>query len=466
MKTFHTGPLAGLMAMALALPVPAFAAGDAELQSLREELQRIKETYEQRIGALEARLARAESAGSVAPAGGTPNPGVDTRGSTAQGASGSEGAFNPAISLTLGSTYTRLSRDPNRYHIQGFIPGGGEIGPPRRSFGLGESELSISANVDPTLRGTFTTSVAPQGGTVDVEEAHIQTLGQGNGLSLKAGRFLSGIGYLNQQHAHAWHFADAPLAYKAFLDNQFKTDGVQAKWLAPTDVYLELGAEAASGGAFPSSDRNRNGLSVASVFAHVGDDVGNSHSWRGGLSLLSTSPRERPYVDVDSRGAIASNSFSGTSRTWIADLVWKWAPNGNAGETSFSFLGEYLHRRESGQLAFDSASVLIPFESTQSGLFAQGVYKFMPHWRAGYRYDRLDSGTPALRLSAGLSAADFPLLAPARPRRDTLMIDFAASEFSLLRAQLARDRSRAGIVDNQFWLQYVVSLGAHGAHRF
>ena len=455
MKTCSIRLSAAFVAMVLALP--ALAAGDAELQALREELQRIKESYEQRISALERRLAQAESAGSSAPA---------TSTSPARGGSSSENAFNPAISLTLGGTYTRLSQDPNRYQIQGFVPSGGEVGPPRRSFGLGESELSISANIDPTLRGTFTAAVAPEGGTIEVEEAHIQTLGLENGLRLKAGRFLSGIGYLNEQHAHAWNFSDAPLAYKAFLGNQLKNDGLQLKWLAPTDIYLELGAEAASGGAFPSSDRNRNGVSLATLFAHLGDDVGDSHSWRGGLSLLSTSPRDRLYADADSRGAPVNNGFSGTNRTWLADFIWKWAPNGNAGQTGFTFQSEYLRRRESGQLAFNSGSALLPYEARQSGFYAQGVYKFMPHWRAGYRYDRLDSGTPLLGLKAGLSAADFPLLAPARPRRDTLMLDYAASEFSLLRMQLARDQSRAGIGDNQFWLQYVVSLGAHGAHRF
>jgi hypothetical protein len=32
--------------------------------------------------------------------------------------------------------------------------------------------------------------------------------------------------------------------------------------------------------------------------------------------------------------------------------------------------------------------------------------------------------------------------------------------------QFARDESRRDAIDNQLWLQYVVSLGAHGAHSF
>ena len=37
---------------------------------------------------------------------------------------------------------------------------------------------------------------------------------------------------------------------------------------------------------------------------------------------------------------------------------------------------------------------------------------------------------------------------------------------SRLRLQVARDQSRHGEPDNQVWLQYVMSLGAHGAHKF
>ena len=78
----------------------------------------------------------------------------------------------------------------------------------------------------------------------------------GNGLSLKAGRFLSGVGYLNAQHAHIWDFVDAPLAYQAMLGTQFSDDGVQLTWLAPTDRFIELGAGA---GPRPQLPRQRLG---------------------------------------------------------------------------------------------------------------------------------------------------------------------------------------------------------------
>ncbi|MDO8958154.1 MAG: TonB-dependent receptor [Rhodocyclaceae bacterium] len=440
------------------ISLPA-AAAEADLTALREEIAQLRQAYESRIAALETRLA-APAAKPGDAAGAAPQAAVAATRKPA-----SEAAFNPAISLVLAGTYARLSQDPEKYAIAGFLPSGGEIGPPRRSFGLGESELGIAANIDPTLRGRLTFALAPEGGAT-VEEAFIQTLGLGHGATLKAGRFLSGIGYLNGQHAHAWDFADAPLAYQAMLGGRLKNDGVQLKWLAPTDLLVELGAEAASGGAFPSTDRNRNGATLGALFAHVGGDVGLSHSWRTGLSLLGTAPRDRQYEDADSAGVPVTNAFSGRSRTWIADFVWKWAPAGNASVRNLIVQGEYFQRRETGSLAFDvtGANRADAYAARQSGFYAQTVYQFMPHWRVGYRYDRLDAGT--VSFGSTLNPADFPLLAAYKPQRNTVMADYSPSEYSRWRLQLARDQSRPQATDNQFWLQYVVSLGAHGAHAF
>jgi hypothetical protein len=455
-----------LSAIALAL-AGAFAslpakAGD-DLTAVREEIAQLKKIYEQRIAALETRLAAAEAQAGRA---------EDSARGAAVAASqkpASEASFNPAISLVLAGTYTRLTLDPEAYAIGGFVPTGGEVGPPRRSFGLGESEIGIAANIDQTLRGQLTLALAPEGGA-EVEEAYLRTLALPAGLTARAGRFLSGIGYVNGQHAHAWDFVDAPLAYKAMLGGQMKTDGVQLKWVAPTELFAELGAELGAGGAFPSTDRNSNGATVAALFGHLGGDLGTDHSWRAGLSLLATSPRDRRYDDVDSLGNPVGNAFSGRSRTWLADAVWKWAPAGNASERSLVVQGEYFHRRETGSLAFDveGANLDGSYGSTQSGFYGQAVWQFMPRWRLGYRYDRLDSGTPAIGLvDAGmLTAADLPLLMAYTPKRNSLMVDYSPSEFSRWRLQLARDQSRPEATDNQLWLQYVVSLGAHGAHNY
>jgi len=296
-----------------------------------------------------------------------------------------------------------------------------------------------------------------------VEEAFVQSLGLGNGLTVKGGRFLSGVGYLNEQHAHTWDFVDAPLAYQAFFGGQFKDEGVQLKWLAPTDTFVELGAEVGRGRNFPASDRARNGFGSATLFAHLGGDVGVSHSWRAGLSMLRTSPRDRAYSTTDNLGAIVENGFSGNSRLEIADFVWKWAPNGNPGYTNFKLQGEVFRLHEDGDLTYgvNAANITGRYASAQSGGYLQGVYQFMPRWRVGLRRDQLDGGSVDFASNnAVLGQAAY------NPSKNSLMFDYSPSEFSRFRLQFSQDKSRPEVTDNQMLLQYQMSLGAHGAHKY
>lgn len=446
-------------------------AQDAELTKIRAEIEQMRRAYEQRIGALEKRLAEAEIKAGRAEknAANAEAAAVSTTGQ------GGENAFNPAISLVLQGTYARTSQDPDSYRITGFTPSGGEVGPPKRSFGLGETELAIGANIDPYFRGVAIASLAPDGGA-SVEEAYFQTLALPVGFTAKGGRFFSGLGYLNEQHQHAWDFQDAPLPYKAFLGKQLRQDGLQLKWIAPTELLIELGAEFASGDQFPGSDRNKNGTGGGSIFGHVGGDIGASYAWRTGLSYLKASPRDRSYTDSDALGNPVVNSFTGRANLWVADAVLKWAPEGNATRTSFKLQGEYFRLNQNGRLNYDDSagsgvfgSVSDTYVSRQSGWYLQGVYQFQPRWRVGYRHDRLHFGTVSNGLvlnGAGPVAADFPLLTPYSPSRNTLMVDWNPTEFSRIRLQLAQDKSRLGATDNQIFLQYIYSLGAHGAHKF
>ena len=52
------------------------------------------------------------------------------------------------------------------------------------------------------------------------------------------------------------------------------------------------------------------------------------------------------------------------------------------------------------------------------------------------------------------------------PRRESIVLTWLNSEFSLLRLQYSHDRPDADDTDNVLDLQYQVSLGAHGAHKF
>jgi hypothetical protein len=376
-----------------------------------------------------------------------------------------QAGFNPEISVILQGTAASIKQDPETYQITGFAPSGGEVGPPRRGFSLAESELWLGGNIDPYFRGQLVAALTPED-EIEVEEAFFQTLALGYGFTLKGGRFLSSIGYQNEIHQHAFDFQDTALPYKAFLGGRLNDDGVQLKWVAPTSFLLELGTEVGRGRTFPATDPNKNGAGAWSLFGHVGGDLAGA-AWRAGLSYLRVKPTDRAFEDTDSLGNATAQSFTGKSELWIADFVAKWA--------NFKLQAEYFRRDEDGQLTYDDGAAVFgaltdSYKSEQSGWYAQAVYRFLPQWRVGYRYDQLDHGDISNGIvdnGLGPTTADFPLLmTDHNPSRHTLMVDWSPTEFSRVRLQFAQDKSRAGVTDDQVVLQYILSLGAHGAHKF
>ena len=463
-----------LLFFALAVPLVALADTPAEIKLLRHEIESIRASYDARLQALEQRLKAAEAtaASSALPAapalitGVAPSVAPSAKSSPATvTTSANANAFNPAISLILSGLYTRTSQTPVTYAITGFPRSpAAEIGPGTRGFSLAESELNLAASIDPWWRGSVSIALHPDD-TVSVEEAFVQTTALGNGLSVKAGRFFSGVGYLNARHAHTWDFVDNPLAYQALLGTQYAEDGVQVTWLAPSDQFVQLGAEIGRGRGFPGADNSRNGAGMTALTAHTGGDFGDSHSWRAGLSLLNAKAEGQELLGLGAASNAATHVFSGRTRVWVADAIWKWAPHGNASRTSFTLQGEYLRSARSGSLVFAADASDSAYRSVQSGWYVQGIYQFMPRWRLGLRSERLNAGTPD---DGRYANPYFERYATSgyRPRKTTLMVDFSTSEFSRVRLQLAQDRARLGRADKQLFLQYQMSLGAHGAHRY
>ena len=337
---------AAALCAAAVIPLSAQAADASELAAMRYQIDALKADYEARLGALETRLralqqqvaARppgsaataapaaidaASTAAAAAPAAPTaPAPAREPplSAAAAGGGTASASAFNPAVSLILNGTYANLSRDPALYKLQGFIPSGDDGGRGQRSFSLGESELTLAASIDPTFSGRLTVSITADE-RVSVEEALFERQGPFDGASLKVGRFLSAIGYLNSQHAHAWDFVDAPFAYQAFLGGQLRTDGIQLKWVAPTERFVELGAELGAGARFPAATRNsqRRRLDGA-VRPRRRRHRRERELARRPVVPAPRAPPTATYDDIERRRRRRStNAFSGRSRTWIAD---------------------------------------------------------------------------------------------------------------------------------------------------
>jgi hypothetical protein len=461
------GPL-GVLCLAL-LPAAAQAQrtdasnitndGSAEIRALRQEVAAIRAAYEARLQALEQRLRAAEVAAAqsaavpaAAPAAASTSPTAPPAVAPQVAANAGANAFNPAISLILSGLYASSSLDPGAYAVSGLaLPAGAASSVGTRGFSLAESELGLAASIDPWWRGAASLSFHPDD-TVSAEEAFVQSTALGAGLSLKAGRFFSAIGYLNSQHAHTWDFADNPLVYQALLGTQLGDDGVQLRWLAPTDHYIEVALELGRGRGFPGSDSGRHGAGMKALTLHTAGDIGDSHSWRAGLSVLRTRAEGLSLKGLDAAGDVITDSFSGQTRVWVLDAVWKWAPDGNATRRNFKLQAELLRSNSRGALQTAGN-----YRAAPTGWYVQGVVQFMPAWRVGLRTEQIDPG----------SRADNPFNSSAfKPKKNTLMLDYNASEFSRLRLQWAQERSRLGLSDSQVVLQYQMSLGAHGAHAY
>jgi hypothetical protein len=447
----------GMLAACLFIPCTAAVAQPGpggEIEQLRAELRQLRSDYDQRITALEQRLAAAEARADRAVALGAQTP-TPQPSSTTSMSVGGDSAFNPAIGIIFQGQAWHYDRAPEGRAIAGF-PVGGEAEPVPEGLALGETEIDISANVDDLFTAWLTVPVVIEEGeaAVEIEEAWIETLGLPGGLSLRFGRFFSDIGYLNSKHAHTWDFVDQPLAYQAFLGNQYLDDGVQARWIAPTALYFELGAEILRGGRYPAAGAANSGYGAWSAHARLGGDVGFSSSWLAGFSYLSADSIDRESGDEDE-----PLLFTGDADLLMAEFTWKWAPAGNWRQRNFKFQAEYLWRDEKGTYTLPDGPVL-PWDVRQEGWYLQAVYQPFPTWRFGARYDALSGDYP------GQPFAGTPLdPVGGDPRRYSLMVDWSHSEFSRLRLQYTDDR--AAVTDDRQWgLQYIHSIGAHGAHSF
>ena len=437
------------LAVGISLSPPVMAQSNADSAAILKEIKALKDAYEKRtaelenkIKALEAKQTRQSAKGSTPASGGR---------------NIKDNSFNPSIGLILNGKASSFSRR-TAPEIAGFAIG--EEGE-RSSEGLSidESELNFSANVDDKFYGSLTAAIVREDGEdkIELEEAYIQTLpgvGLPDGARIKAGRAFWTLGYLNEQHAHSDDFADRPLPYRAYLNGSYNDDGVELSYVLPTDQYVEVGGGLFRGDDFPSGG-SVTGVGGWSAFARTGGDIGDDQSWRIGAYTL--------YSDVNGRttneGAV---TFIGNSYLYAADVRYTWAPTGNAKNQELILQGEFFLRDEDGTYADTTAGTgTLAFDDTSTGWYAQAVYKFAPAWRIGARYARMNAAdTPAGFIGSAIDAGGHD------PETISIMGDWTNSEYGRIRLQYNREELTNSTTDNQFFIQYVMSIGAHGAHPF
>ena len=428
-----------------------FSAENTDLTSLKNEIAEMRKLYEQKIMLLEQKVSSLQSQQEELK---KQEPATQVASAPATGQRRiASNDFNPSIGAILQGQYNSFSQRESEF--AGFAVGEEGERPPE-GFTLDETEINLAASIDDKFRGSSTIAIVEEDGTeIELEEAYIETIGLPYGISAKAGRFFASLGYLNEYHTHADDFTDRPLLYRVFLNNQFNDDGIQTTWIAPLDLYTELGFGLFRGSDFPGGGEGDSNIGAWSAFGRIGGDVGENAAWRFGLSTLQVDDTERSSNEDEL-------DFVGDDKIYIVDGRYIWAPTGNNREKELILQAEYFLQDEDGTYDdLDVGTGPISYDEDQSGWYAQGVYKFHPQWRIGARYSELNAGdVPAGLIGSALDDENHD------PYSLSLMADWTNSEFSRLRLQYNMEELSDDNRDHQVTLQYIMSMGAHAAHPF
>ncbi|MFG6446627.1 hypothetical protein ACG0Z6_00070 [Roseateles sp. BYS180W] len=337
-----------------------------------------------------------------------------------------------------------------------------ELGGRDKGLQLGHSDLTASGPLGRWARAQFTLVLATHEGKLEreLEEAWVDSTALPAGLQLRAGRFASQIGYLNQQHPHADDFVERPLLYRGLFGGHWSDDGLRLNWTAPTPFYLMLGVEALRGKRLveeTAAAAPRVGASTWVIKA--GDDIGRSHSWQLGLSYIHNR-REAALEDHGAEPLLEAAAehahehahgaqFSGR-KTWLVDATWKWAPGGNNREQQLRLNVEAarttgLNRYATSQDQHQAESVSL-------------VWRFQSEWELGARTDWLRASMPHGDHFHG-----------ARLREHALMLAWKPSHMQTVRLQYSTQRGAVEFENpakRSLQLQYILAFGAHGSHAF
>ena len=354
-------------------------------------------------------------------------------------ASFSQNAYLPDIALIMNmSAVTRNvnNSDYEGYAIPGFINSGdADIQFNKDSgFNFNYAEVALSSTVDPYFDAFAIFHISPA--AFEIEEAYVRTRAIPYGFRVKAGKFKSDFGRINNKHQHSWNFDSQPIIYESlFGPDAINDPGVQLQWVAPTDTYIMAGLEAMQG----TNDMSFGNLEINNLYiGYVKSslDIGENISLLGGLSLahgentanFTVNPTDIYGADLTLRAQLGSYS----------SLVWQ---------------SEYLYRnKDLGMASSDK----------QAGLYSEVIYQANNNWSGGVRYDAITKNETDLTAYAGVNVDNLD--------RYTAMIEYKPFPMSRLRLQYTYDRTKIIAGErkdiNEVVLSLNIAAGAHGAHDY
>ena len=339
-----------------------------------------------------------------------------------------------------GSSSAAKALNPDVSVIGDFIgAAGGNTAPPLAtlqpfpSLQMHESEIGLQAIIDPYARGDFFMSFGEEG--VNVEEGYITFTALPAGFVAKVGKMRSAFGKVNMMHNHVLPWVDRPLVNTNLVGGEDGIDdaGVSLERIlpAPKGIFLEATGQLFRG---DSADVfHETARSDVSTVAHLRGykDISESTNLDLGLSYA------RGHNDATlSSGAIGDF----VTQLYGVDATVRWKPLRRSIYHSFVGRSELIW----------SQRQQFPSEQRAFGMYASGDYQFGRRWFAGGRFDRSDRSRFDNLTDHGVAAT----------------LTYWPSEFSQIRSEYRFTHYAENRDSNEFFMQLIFSLGAHGAHPF
>jgi hypothetical protein len=315
---------------------------EQELKALHNEFEQMKEAYEERIGALERRLAEQKKETPIHEA--TP---VGTYG----------GIMNPDISVVahIQTNFADTKTDANRGKVR-----------------IKEAEVAFQGYLYPGIRGDVIAAFEQEyegdsvSTDVDLEEANVSFLELPYGLQAEVGRHFIKFGKLNPVHSHHWPFVDTPrILQNYFGEHSWFDDGILVSALIPNiwDLYLKTNV-----GWY-------NGRKLGHAHVHeAGEEEADIVDWDGRVALSRTS-LNIPFSEDADLGLGYSLAWDEGNKTEL-----------QGADATFSYRWPFSYRKFKWQneLLFSDLETL---GTNGWGAYSLAQLTWDKNWEFGLRYD-------------------------------------------------------------------------------
>src|SRR5262245_38140351 len=440
---------AAVIAVLVAPPREAAAQAADQAQQIQQQIDLLRQEFNDRVAALEAQLAALQGGQPAPPpqpaAPPAPAPAPST---TVEVPPGAAGAGGPGGALPIYGTASLGSKifNPDIAVIGDFLGAAGRnTVDPSPALEMHESEASFQAIVDPYSRADFFFSFGEEG--VGLEEGFLTLTALPSKFLAKVGKVRAAFGRVNQLHNHVLPWTDRPMVNRYLVGGEDGIDdaGFSVARLIPAGtLFLEATGEVFRGDSDELFRSRKPGQLAYVGHLHGYHDITESTTLDLGTSYayghtFNPLPEE---VNLASPPPPPANVDLGRFITQLfgIDATLRWKPLSRAIYHSFTGRGEIVwsHREQFGG------------RQDAMGYYVSGDYQFARRWFAGGRYDRSGHADDASVVDNGASA----------------VLTYWPSEFSQVRGQYRRTNYDDGPSANEFLFQFQFSIGAHGAHPF